>query len=71
MCFYAPKFGTSRGALSGVILSVISTISWFLAGNPYGIDSSYFALLSPLLTMSVSELFKSSRPNATVATQPN
>jgi len=69
MCFYAPKFGTSRGALSGVILSIISTISWFLAGNPYGIDSSYFALLSPLLTMSVSELFKSSRPTATGVTQ--
>ncbi|MDB6049726.1 MAG: sodium:solute symporter [Pseudomonas sp.] len=71
MCFYAPKFGTSRGALTGVILSVISTISWFLAGNPYGIDSSYFALLSPLLTMSVSELFKSTRPSNTVVTQSN
>lgn len=71
MCFYAPKFGTSKGALSGVILSVISTISWFLAGNPYGIDSSYFALLSPLLTMSVSELFKSSGPNASAAVTSN
>jgi SSS family solute:Na+ symporter len=62
MCFYAPKFGGPRGALWGVILSVISTISWFLAGNPYGIDSSYFALLAPLVTMSVSQLFKSSQP---------
>ncbi|WP_228394456.1 sodium:solute symporter family transporter [Pseudomonas helleri] len=71
MCFYAPKFGTSRGALLGVILSVISTISWFLAGNPYSIDSSYFALLSPLLTMSVSQLFKSSQPRVASVTPSN
>ncbi|MDB6144263.1 MAG: sodium:solute symporter [Pseudomonas sp.] len=71
MCFYAPKFGTSRGALWGVIVSVISTISWFLAGNPYGIDSSYFALLSPLVTMSVSQLFKSSQPGVASITPSN
>lgn len=62
MCFYAPRFGTPRGALAGIILSVFSTIAWFLAGNPYGIDSSYFALISPLLTMGISELFKPGQP---------
>jgi SSS family solute:Na+ symporter len=62
MAFYAPKFGTPRGAFYGVILSVIATIGWFLAGNPYGIDSSYLALGGPLLTMGISQLFKSSRP---------
>jgi SSS family solute:Na+ symporter len=62
MAFYAPKFGTPRGAFYGVILSVIATIGWFLAGNPYGIDSSYLALAGPLLTMGISQLFKSSCP---------
>ena len=58
MAFYAPKFGTARGALYGVILSVLATIAWFLAGNPYGVDSSYLALAGPLLTMGISHLFK-------------
>jgi SSS family solute:Na+ symporter len=58
MAFYAPKFGTPRGAFVGVLLSVIATIGWFLAGNPYGVDSSYLALVVPLLTMGISQLFK-------------
>ncbi|MFM2086556.1 MAG: hypothetical protein RLZZ237_1425 [Pseudomonadota bacterium] len=58
MAFYAPKFGTPRGAFIGVIVSVIATIGWFLAGNPYGVDSSYLALAGPLLTMGISHLFK-------------
>src|SRR5476651_1830433 len=58
MAVYAPKFGTPRGAFIGVIVSVIATIGWFLAGNPYGVDSSYLALAGPLLTMGISHLFK-------------
>jgi SSS family solute:Na+ symporter len=58
MAFYAPRFGTPRGAFVGVILSVVVTIGWFLAGNPYGVDSSYLALAGPLLTMGISEVFK-------------
>ncbi len=67
MAFYAPKFGTPRGAFVGVILSVIATIGWFLAGNPYGVDSSYLALAAPLLTMGISHLFKSEVPAAKLA----
>jgi SSS family solute:Na+ symporter len=58
MAFYAPKFGTPRGAFVGVILSVIATIGWFLAGNPYGVDSSYLALAVPLLSMGISHVFR-------------
>jgi SSS family solute:Na+ symporter len=58
MAFYAPKFGTPRGAFVGVLLSVVATIGWFLAGNPWGVDSSYLALAVPLLTMGISQLLK-------------
>jgi SSS family solute:Na+ symporter len=67
MAFYAPKFGTPRGAFVGVILSVIATIGWFLAGNPYGVDSSYLALAAPLLTMGISHIFKSEVPASKLA----
>ncbi|MFM0553077.1 hypothetical protein P0D69_19170 [Paraburkholderia sediminicola] len=66
LCFYAPRFGTPRGALVGIVLSVIATISWFIGGNPFGVDSSYFALAMPLVAMSVSHLLKRRAPE----TQP-
>jgi SSS family solute:Na+ symporter len=62
MAFYAPRFGTPRGAFAGIILSVIATIGWFLAGNPFGVDSSYLALAGPVLSMAISEWFKPSAP---------
>ena len=58
MAFYAPTFGTPRGAFVGVLLSVVATIGWFLAGNPWGVDSSYLALAVPLLTMGISQLLR-------------
>ena len=58
LCFFAPKFGTGKGAFYGIILSIILTILWYLLGNPYGIDSTYMAFLSPILTMSISQLLK-------------
>lgn len=58
LCFYAPRFGTPRGALTGIVLSIVTTISWFVAGNPYGVDSSYFALGAPVAAMTVSQVLK-------------
>lgn len=58
MCFFAPKFGTGKGAYYGIILSVITTIGWYLLGNPYGIDSTYMAFAAPILTMLISHFFK-------------
>ncbi|WP_025732157.1 sodium:solute symporter family protein [Carnimonas nigrificans] len=58
LSFYAPRFGSNTGALAGIIISVIGTIGWFLAENPFGINSTYIAFLVPLVVMTVSHLFK-------------
>ncbi|WP_144109618.1 sodium:solute symporter family protein [Paraburkholderia sp. BCC1886] len=77
LCFYAPRFGTPRGALAGIVLSIITTIAWFIAGNPFGIDSSYFSLAVPVVTMAISHLFRPTRddhaetPPRRAASQPH
>jgi SSS family solute:Na+ symporter len=54
--FYAPWFGTKRGALFSILGSMIVTIAWFLLGNPFGIDNAYVALGLPLVVMGASSL---------------
>jgi SSS family solute:Na+ symporter len=56
LVFYAPWFGTSRGALFSIVGSMIVTIAWFLLGNPFGIDNAYIALAMPLVVMGASSL---------------
>jgi SSS family solute:Na+ symporter len=58
MALHAPRFGTPRGAFVGVMLPVVVTIGWFLAGNPYGVDSACLALAVPLLAMGISQVFR-------------
>jgi len=57
MAFYSPRFGTRTGAIISIALSLIGTIGWFLAGNPFGIDNAYVALAIPLVVMTLSHLF--------------
>jgi SSS family solute:Na+ symporter len=56
LIFYAPHFGTSTGAVVSILASLVLTIGWFLAGDPYGIDNAYVALVIPLVVMSVTHL---------------
>jgi SSS family solute:Na+ symporter len=59
LVFYAPWFGTSRGALFSILGSMIVTVAWFLLGNPFGIDNAYIALVLPLVVMGASSLVTS------------
>lgn len=54
--FYAPGFGSPKGAMISILLSLFLTIGWYMAGDPYGIDNAYIALLIPLIVMSISHL---------------
>ena len=56
MVFYAPKFGTATAAFLSIIASLVATVGWFLAGNPWGIDNAYIALFTPLVIMSFSHV---------------
>jgi solute:Na+ symporter, SSS family len=58
--FYAPWFGTRRGAFVSILCSLIATIAWFLMGNPFGIDNAYVALVVPLIIMGLSSLVERS-----------
>lgn len=55
--FYLPTVGTSRGALVGLICSVIGTTLFFIMGNPWGIDNIYVAAIIPGLVMIAERLF--------------
>jgi SSS family solute:Na+ symporter len=61
LAFYAPRFGTPTGAFWGIVLSVVMTVGWYLAHEPFGISSTYFAFFCPLLVMAISHVFSSKR----------
>lgn len=58
MMFYAPRFGTPRGAFVSIFASLVTTLGWFLLGDPFGVDNAYIAVLTPLVVMTVSHLTK-------------
>jgi SSS family solute:Na+ symporter len=62
MVFYAPKFGTATGAFLSIIASLLATVGWFLAGNPWGIDNAYIALFTPLIIMGISHVTRRKTP---------
>ena len=70
LIFYAPHFGTKTGAVVSIIASLFITIGWFLAGDPYGIDNAYVALVIPLIVMGVSQLMRRAAPAAEPAAVP-
>jgi SSS family solute:Na+ symporter len=65
LVFYAPWFGTKTGALFSILGSLVSTIAWFMMGNPFGIDNAYVALVVPLIIMGVSSMAERIRTGKT------
>jgi len=55
--FFLPFFNGSRGAIIGLICSVIGTTAWYLLGDPFGIDNMYVALAIPAIVIFVEKLF--------------
>ena len=56
--FYLPMFSSNRGATWGLIGASATTTAWYLAGDPFGIDNMYIALLTPPIIMLIERLFR-------------
>jgi len=57
LMFYKPGYGSRRGAFLSILVAVPATIGWFLAGDPFGVDNAYIAVATPLLIMTLAQLF--------------
>ncbi|ACA15816.1 Na+/solute symporter [Methylobacterium sp. 4-46] len=62
--FYAPQFARPRAAVVSILSSLVLTIGWFLAGDPFGIDNAYVALVIPLVVMGADRLLARPSPGA-------
>jgi SSS family solute:Na+ symporter len=62
LMFYAPRYGTRGGAFWTIIIALVATIGWFLAGSPWGIDEAYVAVLVPLVVMPISHVVRRRDP---------
>ncbi|MFE6758137.1 sodium:solute symporter family protein [Streptomyces sp. NPDC057684] len=51
LMFYRPGFGSREAATWSVWIAAAATISWFLIGEPFGIDNAYVAIVVPLVIM--------------------
>lgn len=58
LMFYAPRYGSARGAFWSIVLALLATIGWFLAGDPFGIDDAFVAVAAPLIVMTVAHLLR-------------
>jgi SSS family solute:Na+ symporter len=41
----------------GLLGAAITTTGWYLAGDPYGIDNMYVALVTPPIVIFIERLF--------------
>jgi SSS family solute:Na+ symporter len=55
--FYLPFFSCNRGATLGLLGAAMTTTAWYLAGDPYGIDNMYVALITPPIIIFIERLF--------------
>ena len=49
--FYLPRFGSNRGATLGLLATAVTTTTWYVLEDPFGIDDIYVALITPAIVM--------------------
>jgi solute:Na+ symporter, SSS family len=53
LMFYKPGYGSSRGAVVSIVVALVATTGWFLAGDPFGVDNAYIAVACPVVIMTL------------------
>lgn len=67
LMFFRPSYGSRNGAFVAIMLSVVMTIGWFLAGDPFGIDNSYIAIATPIVVMTVANCLRTREGRSSTA----
>jgi SSS family solute:Na+ symporter len=62
LMFYKPGYGSSRAAVVSIFAALVTTVGWFLIGEPFGIDNAYIAVATPLVIMTVAQLLGRKQP---------
>lgn len=58
MAFYLPTFNSTKVANAALIGTTVLTTVWFILGNPFGINDTYIALITPMIVMVIGNMFK-------------
>lgn len=64
LMFYKPGYGSSRAAAVSIVAALVTTVGWFLIGEPFGIDNAYIAVATPLVIMTGAQLLSRKEPPA-------
>jgi solute:Na+ symporter, SSS family len=56
--FYLPRFGSNRGATLGLLGATVTTTTWYVMGDPFGVDDIYIALITPAIVMLIEWLVR-------------
>ena len=59
--FYLPSIGSGRGAIVGLLTSLVGTTTWYALGDPFGIDNTYVAIALPIICMLIDALVTRSK----------
>lgn len=55
--FYFPFFADTKSANVALIGTAVWSTTWYILGNPLGIDNVYISLFAPLIFMAICKLF--------------
>jgi SSS family solute:Na+ symporter len=65
--FYLPSIGSGRGAIVGLLSSLVGTTTWYALDDPFGVDNTYVAIALPIMCMLIDALITRSKSRRDVS----